>query len=231
MRHIVVTFALCLFAISAYAGTYVDNFDDGDFDGWEFMECVEAGAEWKVENGILICKRTSGWPTILMMGENEWRNYSIEFDVKILQALSNFRCVGPDMRIQNVSIPFSKISHDSVYCGLGGWGKWEAFLEVYINNANVKNSKKAFNSEYDRWYRFKAAANEDNFEFYIDGELITSFADSHLQTGPVSIGASGCLAHFDNVVITGDDIPDNTNIAVVSSSGKLATTWGQLRNE
>jgi len=36
------------------------------------------------------------------------------------------------------------------------------------------------------------------------------------------------LANFDNVVITGDDVPDST--AAVSASGRLAVTWGQLRS-
>ncbi|MFC1713844.1 hypothetical protein ACFL6S_09255 [Candidatus Poribacteria bacterium] len=132
------------------------------------------------------------------------------------------------MRIQNVNIPFSKENYDLVYCDLGGWGKWHAFLEVYINNANVKKSAKAFNFEHDRWYRFKQVANGDNFEFYIDGELMASLSDTHLPTGPVSIAASGCLAHFDNVVITEDDVPDDTNSAA-SSSDKLAASWGSIK--
>ena len=81
----------------------------------------------------------------------------------------------------------------------------------------------------NRWYHLKGIAHEDNFELYIDGELMASMSDSRFPTGRVGLQANGCLANFDNVIITGDDVPDNT--AAVSASGKLATTWGQLRKK
>ena len=34
MRHILITFAISLIAISTQAGTFVDDFEDGNLDGW-----------------------------------------------------------------------------------------------------------------------------------------------------------------------------------------------------
>jgi hypothetical protein len=114
---------------------------------------------------------------------------------------------------------------------VGAWqgDAWSAGIEVWFNNAGGKKSRKIFNFELNRWYRLKAVANDNNFESYIDGELMASISDSTLPTGRLGLSVYGGVAHFDNVVITGDDIPDNTT--AVSRQGKLATTWGRLRSQ
>jgi len=56
---------------------------------------------------------------------------------------------------------------------------------------------------------------------------VDSLSESRIPTGRVGVIVQG-IAHFDNIVITGDDIPGN--IAAVSASGKLATTWGSLKD-
>jgi len=38
-----------------------------------------------------------------------------------------------------------------------------------------------------------------------------------------------CEIHFDNFVITGDDIPDKNLGLSVESQGKLATTWAKIK--
>ncbi len=51
---------------------------------------------------------------------------------------------------------------------------------------------------------------------------------SRAPTGFMTIEVAGSVAYIDNVVITGDDVPDNTS--AVSSPGKLAATWGQMKS-
>jgi len=112
-----------------------------------------------------------------------------------------------------------------------GWGT--ALIWPWLNGNGLGTSaQKPFKQEMDRWYHFKAVANEDNFEFYIDGELMASYTDDRFSTGCIMLQTNACLSNFDNIVITGDGIPDNTNnITAVSSSGKLAIGWGQLRSQ
>ena len=68
MRHIVFTFALCLLAISAQAGTYKNDFTDGNFDGWEIENYGVQNVEWKVDkpwrSGTIFCTSRFGrdWP-------------------------------------------------------------------------------------------------------------------------------------------------------------------------
>ena len=91
----------------------------------------------------------------------------------------------------------------------------EAWISVWIDNEFSRESEhKPIDFELDRWYRFKAVAHEDNFEFYIDGRLMASFTDDRFPTGRLGLFVAACEAQFDNIIITGDDVPDNTDSLV-----------------
>ena len=47
-------------------------------------------------------------------------------------------------------------------------------------------------------------------------------------TGAAGLGLSNQTARFDNVVITGDSIPDSGGLSVTPKA-KLATVWGSLK--
>lgn len=67
-------------------------------------------------------------------------------------------------------------------------------------------------------------ADEENREFRpmrLDG-----FQD--FLTGAMGLGLSNQTARFDNVVITGDSIPDSGGLSVTPKT-KLATVWGSLK--
>ena len=208
---------------SAHAGTYVDNFDDGDFDGWEVIE----PAEWKVVDGVVTCRRGTNSATALDFGEDDWRNYTIECDARIVE---------PIVTLHNTSLGLRMLWRNSsdfnyIWCLPSvAWGT--ALIWSWLNGKGSEQSaQKPFKQEMNRWYHLKGVAHEDNFEFYIDGELMASLSDPRFPTGRVGLETIGCLSNFDNVIITGDDVPDNANLAAVSASGKLATTWGQLRSQ
>ena len=230
MRHIVITFAFSLLVISAYGGTYVDNFEDGDFDGWEAIDYKSQGGQWAVENGVLTCRRPSLWYSLLRFGEGGWRNYSIECDAKMVQTLNAMHSIGLVLRLPK------EIEGESArpYVDFSLWENKTANIAVWTSKVNLTQlniASKGFGFQIDQWYHLKAVANEEDFEFYIDEELLVSLSDARAPSGFVSLEAGGVIAHFDNIVITGDDIPGNTSKAVVSSSGKLAASWGQLRIE
>jgi len=225
MKYIMITFAISLLVVSAHAGTYVETFDDGNFDGWEILNWTGGTSEWKVEDGILIGSRPDAASALLMFGEEEWRNYSIEFDARMLERLSaNWHAIALDLRVSDVN--HAKASCNSVYFSANG----QTIIWLYLGNREVgRLAGKGFAFQSDRWYRIKGVADEDNFQFYIDGELMVSLSDSRFPAGRVALDVNGSTVQFDNVVITGDDVPDNT--AAVSASGKLATTWGKLRSQ
>ena len=227
MRHILVTFAMCFLAISAYPGTYVETFDDGDFGDLDIYNYGGGISEWKVEDGILICRRPVSMTSTLLYGEENWGNYSIECDARIVEPIANLYSIGLDLRVSNID---NASSINDVWCLAGNQGV--VYIWAWLNgNSAVQSPQKAFHLQLNRWYHLKAIANENEFEFYIDGELMASLSDSRFPSGRVGLAVTGSVSHLDNVVITGDDVPDNNVETAVSSSGKLATTWGQLRRQ
>ena len=71
----------------------------------------------------------------------------------------------------------------------------------------------------------------DNVQFYIDDVLVDSFKSNDIPTGRVGICLGGCTAEFDNIVITGDDVPElGPSGYGVSSKGKLPAVWGKIRS-
>ena len=157
---------------------------------------------------------------MLFFGADDWRNYTIECDAKIVEPIVNLHNTSLGLRM------LWRNSSDSNYFGV-----YQVHLEEWlcINfKDSMQSAQKPFKQEINRWYRLKGVAHEDSFEFYIDGELMASMSDARFPKGKPMLQANGCLANFDNAIITGDDVPDNT--AAVSASGKMATTWGQLRS-
>ena len=224
MRHIVFIFTLCLLVVSAYAGTYVETFDDRDLGGWK----AEGPAKWNVVDGVLTARSTVSSGSGFLFGSDDWRNYTLECDARIVEPIVNLHnaSIGLRMLYRNIN------DFNYIWCVPSPpWGT--AFIWVWMNGREIAMSaQKPFKQEINRWYHLKGVAHEDSFEFYIDGELMASMSDSRFPTGHPMLQVNGCLAHFDNVVITGDDVPDNSlETAAVSAIGRLATTWGQLRSK
>lgn len=216
-----------MISLPAWAGTYVETFDDGDFDGWEIVEGWDAvgASEWNVVDGVATCRNGSTYGSMLFFGEDDWRNYTIECDARIAEPIVN---------LHNTSLGLRMLWRNSsdfnyIWClPSPAWGT--ALIWSWLNgNGLGQSAQKPFKQEVNRWYHLKGVADEDNFRFYIDGELMASLSDSQFPTGRPGLQTNGCLSNFDNVVITGDDVPDN--VTAISIPGKLATTWGRVRSQ
>lgn len=82
-----------------------------------------------------------------------------------------------------------------------------------------------------QWYRFKETVKGDKFTLFIDGENILTFNEGQLANGKVGFGALGCKARFDNIVITGDDVPDAGPSGFwVEPKDKLPITWAKIKD-
>ena len=83
----------------------------------------------------------------------------------------------------------------------------------------------------NEWYKIKVVAKGEDFEFYINDELIAEWSDDKLKSGKVGVRTYSSVSHFDNVLITGSGIPASKGEpgAAVDSASKLATTWGNIK--
>ena len=236
MRAIVILFML-LTAASAWAGTLVDDFSDGDLDGW-----TQWGAgSWRVENEELIFESRNS-PSILSMGEPDWQDYTISAKAKFVKHQAR-NCCGEVMGFaargeSNIDVYWFwlgtlQLAGKQVYACYAQWVGWPL--------KNIKSE--AFAWDMNTWYHLKLTADGDEFQFYIDDELVLEYEDSTFAEGKIGLAAAfGGLAaafgsttiHFDDVVITGDDVPDMNMSAKdvdfsVEPKGKYTTTWAAIK--
>lgn len=80
------------------------------------------------------------------------------------------------------------------------------------------------------WHRLEIATIGNEISFYIDGELQFQTNDDLHPSGGVMLFAYDSITEFDNVIITGDDIPNvGPSGYAVEPEAKLATTWGAIK--
>ena len=66
---------------------------------------------------------------------------------------------------------------------------------------------------------------------FLQGEFAAEWDAGSLEDayGGAALAVKDCEVHFDNIVITGDSIPETLNLAAVSPGSKLVTAWGCIR--
>ncbi|MDE0684948.1 MAG: DUF1080 domain-containing protein [Candidatus Poribacteria bacterium] len=89
------------------------------------------------------------------------------------------------------------------------------------------------------WSHLKLRVDQERFTLSVNGEDVLSFTclfdnfaflEEDLNVGSVGFGLAGYTARFDNLKITGEDVPNHGNLSV-QPQGKLTGTWGQIKSE
>jgi len=231
VRRITITglIVYCMVTSSAFAGTWKDDFEDGDFDGWEVFN-PGPGEIWDVENGELSGQYATGngtYSVVQLEVENAalWEDYSVVCKAKLVENFANgwfgifFRVTGGSGHGFYVNVGKKKV--------LGRTAAWVKLSDVPL----------PFDVLEDTWYELKMIAEGDHFEFYINNELTGAFDDGSRPSGTVWLIVRNAHVHFDDVVITGPEIPDGgpgfvetpqPDFAVTPQS-KIVTMWGSVK--
>lgn len=248
MKIILVGSGIFLFVLSVSAGTFVETFDGADLDEWQEIIILDfkirPGA-WEVIGGELQGIRHSTLMTFLTMEDEKWRNYAIELDVKPLEkhgpggigiVARIQESVGLACTIGDSPIPIP-IQESSAICWVG---------DFQDNRFEVFGLAAAPLLKLETWSTLKLSVKDETFIFSINDKKIMEtgdpfifiFGDQQIRekvgrllnfpTGGAGFGLSNYTARFDNIVITGDDIPNKGRLSV-SPQAKLTTTWGNLK--
>ncbi len=111
-------------------------------------------------------------------------------------------------------------------------GRQQAEIWSRVNGTYTDEEDIAFPNEMDKWYTIKVVAEGDDFEFYIDDELITKWSDDKLKSGRVGVRTYSSVSHFDHVFISGPGIPSTPGEPgfAVNPAAKLSTIWGSIKS-
>jgi hypothetical protein len=218
----------------AFAGTWRDDFEDGNLDGWQREEPPMGGEIWGVEDGECSGQYANApagiCSAIQLKAENAalWKDYSVECKAKLVEKLGEGASFGIFFRD---SLFQSGAQNDYVASVAPDQNK-VFFYEVSQNKGRtISEVPLPFDISEDTWYKLKVIAEGNHFGFYINDELIGSFDDNSCPSGTISLAVRNAHIHFDDVVITGQEIPDGGPGFAVTSQSKMATMWGRVKRD
>ncbi|MBM3212709.1 DUF1080 domain-containing protein [Candidatus Poribacteria bacterium] len=224
---------LCIFLVTipALAGTFRDDFNHNKLNDWIFENF---GGKVDVKDGkVIIIDNDPGIASALVFNnyQDNIRNFVLTVDAKMVRQIDNktwdYLCVmsrggkvgGIDtclwMSIEAIERRIPLVVLTSPIQGLQQFGGKDLPFAFQI----------------DKWYTIRLEVNKDKITVEIDGKFIgeNEWPNQPMlcERGYVAIGAGGAEVHFDNFMITGDEIQDNSKS--IGSKDKIATLWGKIR--
>ena len=235
MKVIFVVGGIFLFLLSVSAGTFVETFDGVNLDAWQEIVLLDfkvKPGEWEIIGGELHAINTGGLLRLLTMGDEKWRNYTVEVDVFPLKkhgpgnigiAARMQGTVGIIGLIGDYPFPFPADPDPGLTTTCFGG-------DLHNNIFRVFGSGDSPLLELETWSTLKFEVNAENFMFWLNGEKVLIGRDNtfNFSTGAVGLVLTSYTIKFDNLVISGDGIPNKGRLSVAPRD-KLATMWSRLR--
>ena len=245
IKFMCIVIVLFLLPFSSWSGTFLETFEGRDLEDWQELIAWDihgnkGPGSWKVVDDELHAVNREPFVRLLTTGDDTWKDYTLEFDVKPLKKHGRggisvavrtqetwvVYCSLHDIRVIFNNKP--PIEEPRVDCTGGNW-HGGIFATFHSNPRALLRL--------NEWSHLKLSVEGDIFTFSINGEQIMNpvapkFADfpdfPDFLTGGVGFGLANYTARFDNITVTGDSIPDRDGFAV-TLYGKLTTTWGNLK--
>ena len=233
MRFTIIITLLFLLPFSAFAGTFVETFDDENLDEWQEIVLLDFDPvpdTWEIIDGELQGMLRSNLSRLLTTGDEKWRNYTVEVDVFPLEKHGPGN-IGVAARIQGIAGIISLIGDHPFPFGPDAGPTTTCFGGDFHDNIfRLFGSGVSPLLELGTWSTLKLEANEDNFILWLNGEKVLTGKDGTFTflEGRVGLVLANYTVRFDNLVISGDGVPNKGRLAVTSRE-KLATMWGDLK--
>ena len=215
LKTISIIFLVAILTSIASAGVWEENFDKGLPDGWN-----EVKGEWKIVKDAYA--ETSGAEYAkTMFGDENWTDYTLEVDVTLVKNV-NVNAVGVLIRADADGDNGMRfwIRTDQHKCQFSRWR--ENQFEHIVTPLPVE-------PEVGETYRLKVIADGQNYQCFVDDELLFEGDDDakFRDSGRIGFITHTANVHYDNLSIDGADIPS----FAVAPNGKLTTRWGQLKRD
>ena len=170
MKLTVIGSAILLFTLPAWAGTFIEDFDN-NFGVWQELLVRDAvPGSWEIVNGELHAVSPDGWLRLLTVGDETWSDYTIEFDVKPIQKL------GPGTIAIAARINGSWVA----WCFIGDWPNNDNISRAMFVAGNFQDPKTFVFShpkrhrflKLNRWSKLKLSVEKNTLNFWINGGLV-----------------------------------------------------------
>ncbi|HIE29139.1 TPA: DUF1080 domain-containing protein [Candidatus Poribacteria bacterium] len=202
---------------------YEENFDTGKAEGWVDSS---AGKSWKTEKDQYHQPDAGNVNvfTCYAVNDKKWEDYTFEVQIKPI-SVSNY--AGVLFRVKDAGAGgTSWATGDFLYwlIGIGGsYSKlWDAPAGAAVHDTPGDTLKSG------EWNDVKVVAEGNDFIMFLNGKEQKRYTDKSggHDFGGIGLATYNADAFFDNVKVDGPGIPG----AAVESTGKIATTWAQIKD-
>ena len=251
---LIVLLVVVLSPITGYSGTFMDDFSDGNLEGWDvFAAPPPPGPDFvRFEGGHLVLDTTvkKNDPPLLKFrvvtlelrtgNAENWDSYTLTCRIR-------FKEIPPEEergRIFTVTVRIGEVA-----------GQTMLILPViqtiqvntippdaqkidpelgrvppHIVRGTLKHKHLKRPIRLNRWLRIKIVAERHSFEFHFDDNLVAQYEDETAVPGTVRFNVdTGMLVYLDDVVISGPGIPNIGVPQSVNLETLLTTTWGRIK--
>ena len=245
MRFTCIVTLLSFLSFSASAGTFIETFSDDDLEGWkELVQLNKARGSWEIVGNELHAVSRETFKRLLTTGDDTWEDYTVEFDVKPLKK-HGISSISIAARVKGTWVVYCSVEDPVVIIG-DEPPVHQPRIDCIVGNLHGVSFARLHDAlhpllKLNKWSHLKLSVQGDSFTFWINGEQVMeptklqifreveAFQDfPDFRTGGVGFGLANYTARFDNITVTGDSIP-NSGGFVVTPQGKLAITWGELK--
>ena len=227
LRLFYVVLCAMVFNQQSFAGTWTDAFEDDNTHGWEVINNINNSAKWWIDKSEAVCETFApNTPSILATGEVDWKNYSFSCKAKLDKAKDEPATFG--IILHHRWEEFSFYAFRILY-------PWEiVHITKYGKNGATTLGEFNFPAKLDTWYTLTASVDSrGKLKFQIDDVVFTTVDADPIKNGKAGLMVVRAQARFDDVEITGNNIPNGGpgTLAVEPSGNKLTITWGKLKRQ
>jgi len=151
---------------------------------------------WMMVDGA-IAQNSSASPAFITSGDSNWRNYTLEVNIKGIEKWGPIIGVRYNDRTkQCIALNFSE-----------GNGHWVGVALFNVETGKIRSlpGTKRFKLEMGRWYKLKMEVHGGTVKCYLNGQLIQTVSDpeiGRLRTGGLALGTWQSRAYFDEIKVT-----------------------------
>ena len=191
MKLIAIGSVILLFTLPAWAGVFLEDFDNGNLDAWQELLFNDVNGalpgSWKIVNDELHAVSPDGIPRLLTIGNTTWSDYTIEFDVKPLKK------PGPGSIIIAARINGDWV----VWCVIGEW----PFLNNTLATCAAGNFRDPsplffFGSKLHRLLKLKRWSK---LKLVVEGDILNFWINDKHALGPIQLPNRQSFQRLDGV--------------------------------
>ena len=210
-------------ALPVFSGTWRDDFEDNKTREWEIFNLDRQVEKWWINKGEAVGEIfLPGFMSLWLTGDLNWRFYSVSCRAMLELDKNDPPFIGLTLHDRG--------EEDSRYLFAIDYLLGAADIVKGIPGGGIV--RRPFVAEKNVWYDLTATVYEDGtLEFKIDDFVLRATDPDPLRGGKAGLVVSDARARFDDVEITGDNIPNGGpgKPRDIEPQAKLTTTWANLK--